>query len=286
MHPPHLCAYIFFFLFATLHSLSSGQEPVSRQKTIHNGRISRSFTEPSQQTVAASAETGIITEVFVKEGDRIERGTPLAKLNDSVLQQALKIAEARADSTARLDAAKSQLEIVGSQLAAVEKLVGGGHTNKFEVEQKRSKYSSALAEFKSAEDELKLNRLEVGRIRAQINDRIIISPIDGVVTELHKEIGESIGNTEPTYATIVKINQLKVRFYQDAKVLKQIRKGQQVQLTVGGKRSEVTAAVLFVSPIIDPESGLGRIDLLVENQDRNLQSGVLCEWVKILHSND
>ena len=55
---------------------------------------------------------------------------------------------------------------------------------------KSSEYQEARAEYRAAADELKLAALEVGRIRAQIGDRILKSPIDGVVTEIHKHPGE------------------------------------------------------------------------------------------------
>ncbi len=242
-------------------------------------RITKSFTEPIEQSVAASAETGIITAAAVKEGDRVRVGSILATINHNVLKQSLAIAKARAESTARLDAATSQVELAKSQLKALEELVLGGHTNKFEVEQKTAEYQSAYAEFRAAEDELMLNRLEVRRIEAQIEDRIIKSPIDGFVTEIHKQPGENVSNNEPQFATIVRVDRLKIRFYQDAATLTRLAVGDEVEILVGTRRSRKIAAITYVSPIIDPDSGLGRIDVMIDNQDFGIQSGVICFWI-------
>jgi len=249
------------------------------QERIHSGRITKSFTEPVEKSIAASAEVGIVTAVHVKEGDRVQVGDPLANLNQAVLKESLAIAEARAKSMARLDAATSQLKMIKSQLEAIRSLVEGGHTNKFEVEQKQSEYQGAFAEFRSAEDELALNKLEVGRIKAQIADRTIKSPIDGFVTEIHKQLGENLSNTEPQFATIVRVDELKVRFYLDAATLREKRVGDVVPIEVGNLRSRVNAVITFISPIIDPDSGLGRLDVKIENQNHQIQSGIICFWV-------
>lgn len=247
-------------------------------QSLHNGRITKSFTEPIEKSTSASSEIGIIAEAFVKEGDRVRVGDKLATINHSVLRESLAIAIARAESTSRLDAAKSQETLTKSQLDAVESLVSGGHTNKFEVEQKQSEYQVAFAELRAAEDELKLNKLEVKRIQAQINDRIITSPINGFVTEIHKQLGENVSNTEPQYATVVRIDELKVRFFLDAQTLKSTSVGDEVVVHLGQARTSKRAVVTFISPIIDPDSGLGRLDLKIKNQDLQLQSGIICFW--------
>lgn len=260
--------------FASICSSAS----VQAQQNRHSGRITKSFTEPIEKSVTASPEPGIVAETFVKEGDRVQVGDRLGALNHRVLQESLTIAIARAESTARLDAAKSTLAIIKSQLVAIESLVADGHTNKFEVEQKQAEYEVAYAELRTAEDEGKLNRLEVDRIRAQLNDRFITSPINGFVTELHKQPGENISNNEPEFATVVRVDQLKVRFYLDSKTLHATNIGDVVSVFLDRSRTRSDATVTYVSPVIDPDSGLGRLDVAIDNPELEIQSGVVCEW--------
>ncbi len=259
-------------------NVAFAQLPLHQKQHLHNGQITKSFTEPIEKSVAASPEIGIIAEAFVKEGDRVRVGDRLAAINQSVLQESLAIAIARAESTARLDAATSQLELIKSQLEAIESLVTGGHTNKFEVEQKQAEHQTAYAELRTAQDEIKLNKLEVERIRAQIKDRIITSPINGFVTELHKQLGENISNNEPQYATVVRVDELKVRFYLDSTTLETTKVGDSVTVLIGEDKSPRLATVTYVSPIIDPDSGLGRLDAKIDNKDLQIQSGIICFW--------
>ena len=94
-------------------------ENATAQHQLDSSRITKSFTEPIEKSVAASAEVGIIAASFVKEGDRVNVGDRLAEINQTVLQESLAIAVARAESTARLDVAASQVELLKSQLEAI-----------------------------------------------------------------------------------------------------------------------------------------------------------------------
>ena len=244
----------------------------------HTGRVTRSFTEPIQRSVVASTETGVIKSARVQEGDRVQAGDELAALNHEVLLQEKRLATARVQSTATRDAARSRVQIVLGQKQKLEALIGGGHVNPFEVEQKTTEYENAVAELKIAEDELRMNQIEVDRIQAQIRQRIIVSPIEGVVTEIHKQLGEHVSSNEPEYATIVRVDQLKVRFYHDAKTLSRIPLGSEVTVLVGEARSRTPATVTYVSPVIDPDSGTGRMDVVIENQNQKISSGTVCFW--------
>ncbi len=248
------------------------------QQVKRSRRITRSFTEPVTQSIAASPEIGIIVDASVKEGDHVRVGDTLARINQRVLRKSLIIAEARAKSTARLDAATSRLNLLKSQLEAVQALIDGGHTNKFEVEQTQAEYENAIAEYRTAVDEHELNQLEVDRIRAQVEDRIIRSPIDGFVTEIHKRLGENVSNNDPRYATIVKVDELKIRFYLETASLNQSRPGTLTTILLGPERTPTQALITYVSPIIDPDSGLGRLDVKIDNRDYRIKSGTICYW--------
>ena len=240
--------------------------------------MTRSFTEPIQRSVVASTETGVIKSARVQEGDRVQAGDELAALNHDVLTQEKRLAVARGESTATRDAARSRALIVRGQKEKLEALIPGGHVNSFEVEQKTTEFENAVAELKIAEDELRLNQIEVDRIEAQIRQRIIVSPIEGVVTEIHKQLGEHVSSNEPEYATIVRVDQLKVRFYHDAETLSKVTLGSEVDVLLGGSRTRTPATVTYVSPVIDPDSGTGRMDVVIENHDRKISSGTVCFW--------
>lgn len=248
------------------------------QQTSNQAVVTKSFTEPIEQSVVASSEGGVILKTFIEEGDAVKAGQPLAVLDNEVLVHAEKIAVARSESTAAREAAASRVELLKAQKDTIESLIDGGHVNNYEVQQKHIEYVNAVAELKAADDELRLNTIEVDRSRAQLNRRTIKSPINGFITMIHKQLGEHLSNTEPQYATVVRIDQLKVRFYLDAATLDRVEPGTEVEVLVGDEQTVKKAFVKFVSPVIDPDSGTGRIEVVINNQDLQIRSGTACLW--------
>ena len=251
---------------------------ISVAQTLHRGVVTKSFTEPIEKSIVASTENGVVQTVHVREGDQVSAGEQLAELNHGVLIQAKRQAVARSKSTAKRDAAKSRFQMIMAQKQVLEGLISEGHVNKYEVQQKTTEYNNAVAEYREAEDELVMNRIEVDRIEAQIQERIIKSPIDGVVVKIHKQPGEHLSTNEPQYATVVRIDKLKSKFYLKADVLNRTQIGETVEVYVGEERRNLKATVAYVSPVIDPDSGTGRIEVELDNPNQRLQSGTVCVW--------
>ena len=44
------------------------------------------------------------------------------------------------------------------------------------------------------------------------------------------------------------------------------------------KAEKLKATVSYVSPVIDPDSGTGRIEVEIDNPNQRLQSGTVCIW--------
>ena len=242
----------------------------------HQGNVTKSFTEPIETNIVAASEAGVIQTVEIKEGDRVSKGMPLAVLNSDVLIQTKRRAIAQSESTAIRDAAAGRVAMLKSQKENLESLFKGGHVNNHEMSQKINEFETAVAELRIAEDDLVLYRIEVDRIQAEIQQRIIKSPIDGFVTRIHKRIGEQLSNNEPDYATIVRLNELKARFYLDVETIETLEVGMSVSVLLGRKRTLTEATVLFVSPVIDPDSGTGRVEVLLDNHDYRIRSGTIC----------
>ena len=62
------------------------------------------FTEPERTVQASSADTGRVSQVVVKRGDRVKRGDLLMVLESRILEASLQTARRRANSNARIKA--------------------------------------------------------------------------------------------------------------------------------------------------------------------------------------
>lgn len=231
------------------------------------------FTEPAQTIAVAASENGIVQEVRVELGQAVKKGEVLGTLDDDVLKATLEIAQLKASSTAAIDAAKAELEIKQQKLTALSDIQRNGGGSRDEFSRAKADAELARAKLKSAEETLAADRLEVKRTEAQLQRRTIRSPIDGVVTEIHREPGEFLSITEPKVFTVVRLDRLRVKFYVPAEVAPRFSKGARVKLAGQADEKPLTGDVNFVSPITHAESGLVRVDVMLDNRDGRLRSG-------------
>lgn len=251
-----------------------------------HGQILTTFTRPVQESSVATSESGVIVEKLVEEGSIVKAGQVLARLNDSVLKESLRLAKLRSESTVKIRATESTLKMRQSQWESLKDLHERGHGNQREVEMAKLDYDSAVSERELAEEMQKEAEIELARIQAEIEQRIIRSPIDGIVTTIFKEPGEYIAANDPVFCTIVRTDLLRADFYLDAPRLAFIRSQLKSNLlTLNVKISNsgetdgdiiVEGNVIYIAPTLDPKSETGRICLEFNNQKQQILSGSRC----------
>ncbi len=240
-------------------------------------QVTRTFTEPYEEIELSAAETGIIQSIPVKEGQRVSASELIGSLDTRVLQESKRLAKQRASSTAKAEAAQADLTIKRQLHNNLSQLLRSGQANPNEVQKAQSELSQAEAAYRLATEEAIENKIEVDRINAQIAQREIRSPIDGVVLVLHRKKGEYVSSSKPEFATIVQLSKLRARFFITTAQAETLKTGSKVNAVIGRKRTPVSATVEFVSPVTDAQSGTVRMDVAIDNRRGELRAGVLCE---------
>lgn len=241
-------------------------------------QVKTSVTEPYESSKIAAAEQGVIHQIKVAEGQFIEAGQVLAELDLGILLESRKLAELRANSESAINSAKAELRLRESQKKNMDDLIESGHANPFEVEQVVAKFEQATAEYEGALEKRAENQAELKRIDAEIKRRAIRSPISGVITEVHKRHGEFVSANDPIFATVVQLDRLRVRFYLNSDTTSQLLAGQRVTIYVGKNQVAVEGVIEFVSPVVEPKTGLARVNVLIANDGLRFRSGVVCSW--------
>jgi RND family efflux transporter MFP subunit len=231
------------------------------------------FTEPYQTIDVAAAEIGIVQDVRVELGQLVKKAEVLGTLDEDVLKATLEIARVKAESTAGINAATAELELKQQRLNALAEINRNGEGSREEFSRAKADAELARAKLKAAEETLAADRLELKKIEAQLHRRTIRSPIDGVVTEIHRDPGEFVSLTEPKLFNVVRLDRLRAKFYVPAEQSVRFSKGQRVKLSGQADEKPLTADVEFVSPITHAESGLVRVDVILDNRDGRLRSG-------------
>jgi len=139
----------------------------------------------------------------------------------------------------------------------------------------------AKANAQTAKEEQHINSLEAKQIEAQIERRVLRSPIEGIVTDIHKKIGESVtgGTTanDQHVLTLVRVNPLVVTIHIPTAAAMNVFVDQKAQIQFPDYSLEPTQGqIFFVSPITNAGSDTVKIKIRLINQDNKLRSGIKC----------
>ena len=221
-----------------------------------DGKIAASDERTTQ---VFSPLSGHVSRILVKLGDHVRRGQPLFAVNASEVaqgQQDLATALAQVKQTKAAEA--RQQALYKSNGAALK-----------DVQQSETDLATAEAQLASARNRLKILGLgdtQIAHIESQGPtgasgaEAVIVSPIDGVVTQKSIGLGENIGSVSvngsaPPAMTVSDLSDVwLVGDLREADAPK-ARRGQKVEVRVEALPGKVfTGTVNFVSPSVDPTS--------------------------------
>ena len=241
------------------------------------GELVEGFAEPYRRIeMAAASETGLITSIAVREGQAVKRGELLATLDVDVLVATLNIAKERSRLTGRYDGANAELEMRLRRLGKLQQLLREGHATEGEVERAQTDVIIAKSNVLLADEERRLAALECKRIEAQIQRRQVRCPIDGVVTEIRREVGEAVAINDPHLLTVVQLNPLRVKFSLTMEQAADLHEGQLLPMHLSEVSHAADATVEVVSPVLDAKSGTVQVTCVIDNKDNRYRSGMRC----------
>ena len=234
------------------------------------------FTEPIRSINVAVSQSGRISEISISRGERVKRGDLIIQLDASVLEASRKVAQAKADNKARLEALQIELAAKEQRLANIAQIYKDGAGSVEEVNRAQVDADVARRNLDAANEEVVLNKLQLGEITARIEERRIRSPIDGIVTDIVRETGEYVSTAEPQVATVVQLERLRATFYVPTSIAIRFRAGEFVTVNFPETNQTASATIEFVSPVTEADSGLVRLDALIANRAEKFRSGLRC----------
>jgi membrane fusion protein (multidrug efflux system) len=208
--------------------------------------------------------SGVISDVFVTEWVRVERGTLLARFDSREAQAALKAARAsRLEAEVGVARAKRELE-------RCVKLRAAGLATQQTLDDARSaaEAAEAMHEAAAAREELSRTRLSKAEIRA---------PMSGVIASRTVHPGdfvENMGSPRPMF-TIVDNRRLELTVSVPSSAIASLAVGQPLTFTVDAIPQRVfEGEVSFVNPAVDEASRTLKVIAQVDNGDGALKSGL------------
>ena len=242
------------------------------------------FTEPIRKIEVAASESARVADAVVKRGAVVKKGDVLMQLDTKLLEASLRVAQAKASASARIDALRIEQEIRDDRYTKIRALQESGAGSPEETKRAKADASVAALNVQSALEDQMLSQLEVAEIEARIEQRRVRAPISGVVTEVIQEPGEYVSLTEPHVATVVQLDTLRVNFFIPTDLATSMYEGQRLQLQLPGANPPETKQVAVgevqhIAAVTAADSGRVRIDVLIEKPQRAYRSGVRCIYV-------
>ncbi len=217
----------------------------------------------NQVDVEAQRE-GVVTEILVDAGARVQKGQLLVKLDDRQISADLDAARAKTASTeADLNNWKAEAKVLEADYERAKKMWEAKLIPEEQFEHARYKAEADQWDVKRVEQLLINARNTQQSLELELEKTQIKAPFDGVVARRYVRVGQTVALNE-RLVWVTATGPLRVRFTLPSKFVNQVKAGQRVTITVADASPalERPAKVVQLSPVVDPASGT--IEVLAE----------------------
>lgn len=219
--------------------LQGGLQPQSDRSSASDAQWYGCVSRPSDDRELAFAVRGKVGEVFVAPGDRVDAGDLIIRLTDTVQRHTVELARLRGEDKSRVQLAERNLAYRQEELKQSEASAAQGGANQADLREARFRQDQAELELERFRTELTEAQVAHQREQARLDEMSISSPINGIVLDVQKHVGEST-DEQTTVVTVIKTDPL----WLDVSVPTQIALGIKV-----GQRAQVRWQDIDVSPM-------------------------------------
>src|SRR5216684_2205151 len=238
--------------------------------TAKKGNISRTITGAGKveavTTVKISSNlSGDLIQLLIKDGDRVTKGQILGQIDRKRFEAASKQALA-AQSATRADAQVTQVEVERStaDYARVEGLVKKGLASSAELDKVKADRDGAIARLASAKERHAQAAAAYEEAQTNLSKTTLISPIEGNVIELSREVGERVRGSdfsEDVVMTLAALNAMEVKIEVGEHEVVHLSDGQKADVNVDalegqtfeGTVTEIAQKALIKNPGTEQE---------------------------------
>jgi len=240
----------------TSHSKTNDKDEVAvvpvEVARVQSGDIAAYFTgtanlEAEEETEVVAKVGGVVKKIFVEEGDYVEAGQVLAKLDDEKL-------------AVQLEQAKSNLNKLKNEYHRSQELSEKNLISDEEFQRAKYEYEHQKATYNLAKLEL-----DYTSIRA---------PISGVVAERMIKIGNMVLMNQATFR-VISLNPLIAVLHVPERQMGKLQVGHPAHLKIDALvNEEFTGRIKGISPVVDPTTGTVKVTVEVHDTSLKLKPGL------------
>ncbi len=225
-----------------------GVQEISADTFLHYIEV-QGMVDAKNNVMASPQMPGVVTAIYVEEGQKVSRGQTLAQLDDALIRQGMQELETGLElaTTAYEKQKKLWDQKIGSEMQYL-----AAKNQKEQLEKKKE------------------------TLNAQLEMAKITAPVDGTVDEIKVKIGEMAA---PGYAGIrvVNLNALSVKAKLGDNYVGRVSQGDNVKVMIPDLNKTIDGKVSFVSQQVNTSSRTISMEVALENKDNDLKANMTAQ---------
>lgn len=232
-----------------------------------------------RQATVSTQITGTLNQVLIEEGDRVQKGQVIARLEDSALRASLNVAQANILSAqAQVAQAQAQLAQAQADSRRQDQLAASGMLSKQAAEQARTAVATFAAQLDARRREVDSARAQLAQAQVNFDYTIVRAPFSGVVTVKAAQVGEIVsplsaggGFTRTGVGTIVDMDSLEVDVDVNEVSIGQVKPDMPAEAVLDAYPDwKVPAHVIAIVPSADRGKATVKVRVALEQKDARM----------------
>ena len=220
---------------------------------------------------------GLYREVYVTEWVAVRQGQPLARIQASETETAVKRGEAGiASAKAALLQAQVESDRSRREAERMAKLKDAGLATQQQLDDAGSAAAAAGAQVSAAQARLQVSEEEVAQLRIRLEKSIVRAPIDGVVAMRAINVGDLSGVDAggKVIFRIVDNRTLDLTVSVPSRDLAQVQVGQILEFSTDGRPETFRGVIKHLNPSVSTADRSLQLMAEIDNADGRLRDGL------------
>lgn len=231
---------------------------------------------PERTAEIGSPVTGVVAAIRVDRGDEIHRGQVLVTLEQGVEQAYVQAARARSGIDAEVRSAEASLALARERFERLHGLRDSGAVAALTVDQAKAERDVAEQRLAQARDQRKVVQQELGVAQAQLAQRNLRAPFDGVVVDRLVQTGERV--EDKPLLRVAQLDPLRVELVMPASRWGSVNKGDAMAVVPELPGADkLLAQVTHIDRMLDAASNTFRVRLSLPNPGHRVPAGARCK---------
>lgn len=188
--------------------------------------------------------SGVLSKVYVKEGQKVKKGQILAKIDDAGMSQ--QVAQLQIQS----DLAKTTFE---RQMRLWEQKIG----SEIQYLQAKSSYESQQKAVKQAQ--------------SQLAKTIVRAPFSGTIDDIITEQGSVVASGQSQLMRIINLDSMYIETDVPEKYITNVTKDKNVEVEFPVLRKTINAKVRQAGDFINPANRTFKVEIAIPNKDKSIK---------------